>query len=212
MGEPGDLWDFGTIRRDIPRVGTVSRPGASAFSRQQQPATISRGSVRGMGSVRSATRLNHPSPNAEAEQFPSPPTGMSLSSAAGTNCTTMQNNPGQQQQHSEQGSEGYDTVRFAGDIAEQQRRVESGQWVDARGQEGLQYDSDEEERERPLARGEEDDELHYAQQQQQPPHEGHHEGDELDDSQAILVDVVVPVIESVSSLASRMQAQGSEVA
>lgn len=88
-------------------------------------------------------------------------------------------------------------------MAEQAQRLEQGQWTDARGHHlpgGREYDSDEEDREidpRDQAYGGEEDRGGRGDGNGQGG--GHHHGqEEIDDSKAILEDVVVPVIDSVS--------------
>ena len=238
MGDQGDLWDFGTIRRDQ-RQATVSRaapppmpsiPSSSSthhlpntnnhgpqYQQQQQPRqtspqkhSISRSTGSRFGSVtssRSATPTSRGTPPS-TNQFPAPPTSHpppapqpARSQPSSPIKQTTQPHPHPQSGNGTgtagSGGSGYDTIRFAGDIAEQQARVEKGQWTDARGQEGGEYDSDDEERER---EEEERDGLAYDDEDQEGRGEGErgqHEED-LDDSRAILEDVVVPVIESVS--------------
>lgn len=95
---------------------------------------------------------------------------------------------------------GYDTIRFAGEVAEQQARVASGQWLDARKDSGSvshgkQYDSDEEDVQLPV---EEARPAHGGGEQAQE--DGYDDGfDPVSDSRAILEDVIVPVLSSVSS-------------
>lgn len=229
MGDQADLWDFGTIRRDVPRQGTINRAPppmpsipSSSSSRNLPPTgahppqktSISRGSANRFGSVASSrssastargSSSNTP-PAPSADNFPAPPPHSQppprsptkqhqKPQALAVESHTNANNGGS----TGSGGSGFDTIRFAGDIAEQQARVEKGLWTDARGQEGGEYDSDED---RDLEVGEEDGQG-LAYEEGGHGHERQHDED-LDDSRAILEDVVVPVIESVSSHSSTM--------
>lgn len=217
MGDQADLWDFGTIRRDLPRQGTVNRAPppmpsipSSSSSRHLPPTanhppqktSISRGSANRFGSITSSrssasTARGGSNPPPTADQFPAPPQAHSQHAPPPRSPTKQHQKPQALPVEAESGTNaknggsgstgsGFDTIRFAGDIAEQQARVEKGLWTDARGQEGGEYDSDE------------DRDLEPGEEVYEEGHQRQHDED-LDDSRAILEDVVVPVIESVST-------------
>ncbi|KAL7414031.1 hypothetical protein BDY24DRAFT_43941 [Mrakia frigida] len=179
-------------RQSSPQKHSISRSGGSRFG----SITSSRSAT-----PTSASTARGTPPTTNANQFPAPPTSLPppapQPARSQPSSPVKQHTQPQSQPQAGNGS-GYDTIRFAGDIAEQQARIEKGQWTDARGQEGGEYDSDEEEREEREERYDEEEEGGSGNQQ--------HDED-LDDSRAILEDVVVPVIESISQRVPNSEAR-----
>lgn len=207
MGEPAELWDFGTIRRDLPGGGrgTVSRaiapslppmpsvssrapnpqPQAQSQQRQHQqyasqPAQSSSSSqANRYGSVRSR---NSGSLRAKASSaYASTASGFSDNSTLKSGGTIGRSHQA-----------AYDTVRYT---PEQTRQLHEED--DEEEEAGLAYDLSDDERPtqsngvREPQQGSIDEPARHTEDEED---EG---DDEIDDSKAILDDVVVPVIDSV---------------
>lgn len=224
MGEPAELWDFGTIRRDLPGGGrgTVSRdivsalppmpsvssrapkPQPQAHSQQQQqqqqrqhqqyasqPAQTSSSSTAShyCGSVRSR---NSGSLRAKASSAYAPATSSGFSDGS-----TLKNGGTIGRTHQAV----YDTVRYAPEESRRSHQEANDEDDDT----GLAYDlSDEESQSARLNGGGGG----FSREPRQgsvdepavavyPDDENEEGDDEIDDSKAILDDVVVPVINSV---------------
>lgn len=202
MGEPGDLWDFGTVRRDLPARGTVSRsaepplppmpshrapqphsqpqPYHQLNGHQQHASGALPSTSNRYGSVRSRNSGSLRAKSSSAYAPASTQSGFSDASTVKNSGGTV----GRSQA-------AYDTVRYAPEqtVARDLREDED---EDA----GLAYDLSDEEtgpsggQQRPQQGSV--DELAELEEQDE----------EIDDSKAILEDVVIPVIDSVSHRSS----------
>lgn len=218
MGQPADLWDFGTIRRDLPGGGrgTVSRgvepplpPMPSVSSRaspsshqpppqQQQHAYAQPGqhqqyasSPAGPAQLSTSNRYGSIRSRNSGSLRAKNSSAYSNTASGFSDASTVKNGGTVGRSHA-----AYDTVRYT---PEQTRDLRETDGED-REASGLAYDLSDED-ERPASAASARMQPQPGSVDEPPVHEDADEeeegDDEIDDSKAILDDVVVPVIESV---------------